>query len=87
MNKLKPLRKKIDQIDNHIFDLLAQRFSIAKKLSLVKKRQQLTIQDLKREKEIYRKLHKKFHKKMADREIKAILKTILTISKKRMKRS
>lgn len=52
MKELEKLRKKIDKADEKLLKILAERFSLTKKIGEFKKRHNLKIRDLKREKEI-----------------------------------
>lgn len=50
--ELNMLRKKIDQIDQRLLELLEERFSISKKIHDYKKKNNLPIQDKEREKQV-----------------------------------
>jgi len=68
MNKLKTYRKKINKIDKEIISLLKKRFLISKKIGNIKRKNNIKIQDIKREKELIKNkintsnLNKKFIK-------------------------
>jgi len=48
-------RKEIDVLDNQIFELIEERFEVAKKIGLHKKKKGLEIMDKQREEEILKK--------------------------------
>ncbi len=79
---LEDLRRQIDEIDEAIIDLLAQRFSLIKEIGLRKKAANLPIKDVKRESYL-----RKFHKEIAKRKgvkptlISTIFDKVLQISK------
>ena len=50
MNEIQELRKKIDQINTEILQLIHARFVVTKKIGLIKKRKNLPPRDKKREK-------------------------------------
>lgn len=53
MNELIELRKKVDEIDKGILNLLYERVALAKKIGLLKRKLKLPIKDLSREEEVY----------------------------------
>ena len=55
---MKELRKKINEIDGEIIQLLAKRLALSPGISQWKKEKNLSIQDKKREKEIIKELKK-----------------------------
>jgi chorismate mutase len=69
-NKITRLRKQIDKIDVNIVKIINRRFSICKKIGVIKKKEGIAIEDLKREAQILDKrtknssLDKKFTKKL-----------------------
>lgn len=57
--KLEQIRKEVDVIDEKILLLLHKRFALIKKIRLIKKKQNLPIQNKNREKEIIDRIIKK----------------------------
>ena len=55
---LKESRKRIDEIDNALFDLISQRTSLAKDIALSKEYLGMPVYDENREKEVHRKIEK-----------------------------
>jgi chorismate mutase/prephenate dehydratase len=58
MNELLELRKKIDEIDEKIVNLLAERTNLIRRIGQLKRELKLPIKDLKREREIYSRIIK-----------------------------
>ena len=58
-------RKNIDNIDNMIFDLLVERLDPVMKIGEIKSKNNLPIEDSKRENSIYAKIDAKFSEKEA----------------------
>ena len=54
MKSLKKLRQQIDKLDNQLLEILARRFAVTKQIGEYKKKKNLSVQDKKREKEIFR---------------------------------
>lgn len=54
--KLDKLRKKIDQVDRKIIDLVGQRLAVVKKISEIKKKDKIPVTDKKRETEVMAKI-------------------------------
>ena len=50
--ELKEVRKEIDRVDNQILSLIEARFELVKKVAEIKKKNDLPIRDLEREKEV-----------------------------------
>ncbi|MBR2665101.1 MULTISPECIES: chorismate mutase [Methanobrevibacter] len=55
---LEESRKRIDEIDNALFDLISQRTSLAKDIALSKEYLGMPVYDENREKEVHRKIEK-----------------------------
>jgi chorismate mutase len=53
VENIKQLRKRIDEIDQHILKSLGKRKEICKSIGLVKKKHGIPIQDLPRENDVY----------------------------------
>ena len=53
MENIKQLRKKIDEVDDHILQSLSQRAEICRSIGLVKEKHGIPIQDFPRENEVY----------------------------------
>lgn len=60
MSKLEDIRAKIDEVDEQIAELFAERINLVKDVSKLKHEQGLPIEDLKREKEVLEKHSKRF---------------------------
>lgn len=77
MEDLKQLREKIDGIDKEIVKLLHTRFDIVKQVKQLKASHHVPVLDSKREEIIL----KRFEQEPYKREITAVYKAILTVSK------
>ncbi len=83
MKEIRRLRSKLDEIDMEILELLTERMDIAKKIGLIKKRQNLPIIDKNREKEVYDNAVKFALKHDLDNiQIESIFREIMLLSKK-----
>lgn len=79
-NKINELRRKIDDYDDKILNLLVKRFEISHKIGSIKQNSNSEIQDFDREKDIINRLVKKFS--MINQEhIKSIFNQIFNVSK------
>ena len=85
-DKIYELRKKIDECDDKMLDLLVKRFSIAKEIGKIKASSGLNIEDPNREKDIIDRLTNKFEGKLGRNSIAAIFGPIYQISKKLQKK-
>ena len=74
-------RKNIDNIDNMIFDLLVERLDPVMKIGEIKSKNNLPIEDSKRENSIYAKIDAKFSEKEA-KYLKEIYHSVISASKK-----
>jgi len=83
MNKLIELRKKIDSLDEEIFDLLEKRMNLSKEIKDVKKKENISVLDSGREQEILDKIYSRDH---FGEEIGDIYKKIMNVSKDLQKR-
>jgi len=83
MKKIKCLRKKIDCVDKNILKLLAKRFVLTDKIGVIKKLENINIEDKSREIEILKKFEKNAEKLNLDKNfIINLLQLILQESKK-----
>lgn len=73
--EINKLRKKIDIIDSKISNLLLKRFEIAKKIGKIKKKKNISVKDLRREKEVLNKISSKTE--TYQKELKEIYKKII----------
>lgn len=76
--EINKLRKKIDIIDSKISNLLLKRFETAKKIGEIKKKEHISVKDLKREKEVLKKVSSKtknYRKELREIYLKIIEKT------------
>jgi len=79
-NKIDELRRKIDDYDDKILNLLVKRFEISHKIGSIKQNSNSEIQDFNREKDIINRLANKFS--MINQEhIKSIFNQIFNVSK------
>jgi chorismate mutase len=79
-NKIDELRRKIDDYDDKILNLLVKRFEISHKIGSIKQNSNSEIQDFDREKDIINRLVNKFS--MINHEhIKSIFNQIFNVSK------
>ena len=79
-NKINELRRKIDDYDDKILNLLVKRFEISHKIGSIKQNSNSEIQDFDREKDIINRLANKFS--MINQEyIKSIFNQIFNVSK------
>ncbi len=79
-NKIVELRRKIDDYDDKILNLLVKRFEISHKIGSIKQNSNSEIQDFDREKDIINRLVNKFS--MINQEhIKSIFNQIFNVSK------
>ena len=74
-------RKKIDNIDNMIFDLLVNRLDPVIKIGEIKSKNNIPIEDSKRENSIYATIDARFSQKEA-KYLKEIYQSVISASKK-----
>jgi len=80
MDKLKTLRKKVDELDYELLDVLKRRLMVSKEIGKFKRKNGLMIRDRKREKEI---LVDKIEKSSLSGEfVKKLFKLILNESRR-----
>ncbi len=85
MNDLIDLRKRIDEIDKKIVELLNKRADLSHEVGKVKKEKNLEIIDFSREKEVFNKVLKFSNKKIPDEDLKNIYREIIASSRKLQK--
>ncbi|MBT3180057.1 MAG: chorismate mutase [Candidatus Marinimicrobia bacterium] len=81
-NKIKELRKKIDNYDDQMLDLLVKRFAVSKEIGYIKSSNNLEVGDPNREQDIIDRLSEKLSDKLDREDIAAIFGPIYFISKK-----
>jgi len=74
-------RNLIDDIDNQIFELLAKRFDISKKIGKSKSAYKIPIYDGSREKDIIKRISNDYKNKIKPEHAKILLETIFLVSK------
>lgn len=81
MDKIKTLRKLIDEIDNQLLDLLKSRMDIVVEIGNVKKDNNIEVIDEKREQEVFDRLVSKAREKGIKPEVvKKVWKSLLEVS-------
>ena len=80
-DKIFEYRKKIDQIDNKIINLLSKRLYNVQKIGKLKNQLGIPIGDNEREKEILERLYKMANDSLTTNQIDLIFKTIFKIAK------
>ena len=81
---LEDLRRKIDEADTKIVQLIAERIRIAQEIGKEKKRQRTQIEDIEREREVLENVRRIAREKnLNQEEIEDIYKQIVTVSKRR----
>lgn len=70
------LRKKVDEIDDEMVDLLSKRVDSAREIIRLKVQAGMAKEDLQREREIVKRLKKKFDHKLVDEIYASIFKEI-----------
>jgi shikimate dehydrogenase len=81
MFEIKDERKNIDNIDNMIFDLLVKRLNPVMKIGEIKSKNNIPIEDSKREDSIYARIDARFSQKEA-KYLKEIYHSVISASKK-----
>jgi len=74
-------RNLIDDIDNQIFELLAKRFDISKKIGKSKSAYKIPIDDGSREKDIIKRISNDYKNKIKPEHAEILLETIFLVSK------
>ena len=81
MFEIKDERKNIDNIDNMIFDFLVRRLDSVIKIGEIKSKNNIPIEDSKRENSIYARIDARFSEKEA-KYLKEIYQSVISASKK-----
>ena len=79
------LRKKLDYIDEDILILLEKRMDIVIKVGQLKSELDMPIEDIKREKEIIKRLTDQSHNKLSDKQLIRIFQAVFQSSKSEQK--
>lgn len=83
MDQVKTLRNLIDSIDSQLLELISSRADLVKEIGKLKKQNNLSVIDKKRETEIFEKISRKAQEKGLDEKaIKKIWKNLIDISYK-----
>jgi len=75
------LRKELDTIDKRILILLEKRMDVIRRVGQIKSELDIPIEDIKREKEIIKKLTDHSHKKLSDKQLLRIFQAVFQSSK------
>ncbi len=75
------LRKRIDEIDEQIIRLLKERMAVAQEVGQLKKELKIPVEDVRREKEIIRRLTKSAGDTLSDEQLIRIFKAVFQSSK------
>jgi chorismate mutase len=59
MEKLQPLREKIDELDNKILHSLKERMEVCRAVGVIKRQHGITVRDSTRENEVYKRINEK----------------------------
>ena len=81
------LRKKIDELDDQMIDLVVQRLAIAKEIGDIKETNGIEVIDPYRESQIINRITKKLAGTLEKKDITAIFDPIYSISKRLQKKS
>ncbi|MBR0109161.1 MAG: chorismate mutase [Bacteroidales bacterium] len=81
MSKLEDIRAKIDEVDEQLAELFAERINLVKDVSKLKHEQDLPIEDLKREKEVLEKHSKRFGNPQEKAAYERFQRELIAISK------
>tara|TARA_Y100000588_G_C14140498_1_gene875836 strand:- start:637 stop:903 length:267 start_codon:yes stop_codon:yes gene_type:complete len=75
------LRKELDTIDKRILLLLEKRMDVIRRVGQIKSELDIPIEDIKREKEIIKKLTDHSHKKLSEKQLLRIFQVVFQSSK------
>tara|TARA_B100001765_G_scaffold71961_1_gene43686 strand:- start:122 stop:397 length:276 start_codon:yes stop_codon:yes gene_type:complete len=81
------LRKKIDELDDQMIDLVVQRLAIAKEIGDIKETNGIEVIDPNRESQIINRISEKLAGTLEKKDITAIFDPIYSISKRLQKKS
>ena len=79
--RLKKLRKEIDDIDSKIVELIEQRMKVVCEVGDLKKDLEISVEDLKREKEIIQRLTSNSSKNLTEKQLIRIFSAVFKSSK------
>lgn len=81
MEKISPLRKKIDEIDEQILRFLKERIDICENIGVIKREHELPVKDAPRENEQYLRITELASKLGLDpKEVRAVYREIIAMS-------
>lgn len=81
MERISPLRKRIDEIDEQIMRLLKERVNVCENIGIIKREQGIPVRDRRRENEQYTRITGIASKLELDpQEVKAVYKEIIAMS-------
>ena len=80
------LRKELDTIDKRILILLEKRMDVIRRVGQIKSELDIPIEDIKREKEIIKKLTDHSHKKLSEKQLLRIFQAVFQSSKNEQKK-
>jgi monofunctional chorismate mutase len=87
IEKINSLRKKIDELDDQMIDLVVQRLAIAKEIGDIKETNGIEVIDPYRESQIINRFAGKLAGTLEKKDITAIFEPIYSISKRLQKKS
>jgi len=81
LERILPLRKKVDEIDEEILYFLKERVELCKSIGAIKREHGIPIRDYQREDEVYRNILRKASElELNPQEVKAIYQEIIVMS-------
>ena len=81
MERISPLRRKVDEIDEEILYFLKERVELCKSIGAIKREHGIPIRDYQREDEVYRNILRKASElELNPQEVKAIYQEIIVMS-------
>ena len=81
MERISPLRKRIDEIDEQIMRLLKERVNVCENIGIIKREQGIPVRDRRRENEQYTRITGIASKlELNPQEVKAVYKEIIAMS-------
>ena len=87
IENINSLRKKIDELDDQMIDLVVQRLAIAKEIGDIKETNGIEVIDPNRESQIINRITEKLAGTLEKKDITAIFDPIYSISKRLQKKS
>ncbi len=85
MDEIINLRKKVDEVNRELFELLEKRFEITNEIACIKKKNNISLEDNKREEEMLSNMLDEFYHSKYKFAILEIYTKILSESKKQQK--